>query len=993
MARLQVAFADLMSLRSAPFPVAVYAFRNRRVVCITLSEGFLDIFGFSDLNEAMWVMDTDMYRDAHPSDVARIADAAFRYATEDGVYDVYYRTRERGVGDYVCVHAQGYHVYAEDGERYAVVTYANEGLFSAGEASFDDMLARRHADSVLKANVEHNGFYDTLTGLPNMGYFLELAPTIHAALKEAGKPCVLLYIDLVGMKFYNRSHGFAGGDSLIRAVGRVLKKRFSNENCSRLGQDDFAVVCEATRLDESLASLIEELEVADDGEGLPVRIGVYLDDMGDVTASVACDRAKMAADAKRDSLLSSVTYFDAELLASLVRKRHIIDNFDRALKEGWIKVFYQPIVRAVNGMVADEEALARWYDPEQGLLSPAEFIGVLEDSRLIYLLDLYVLEQALDRMVRRQAAGRRVIPVSVNLSRSDFEVCDMVEEVRRRVADAGVSPQMVTVEITESTIGSDVEYMKRQVERFHEFGFEVWMDDFGSEYSSLDYLQMIPFDLIKLDMRFMRQFETSEKSRMILAELVRLALALGLKVVAEGVETADQVSFLREIGCTKIQGYFFGRPLPEEEIEAVMRQGGSIGLEDPDEAAYYSALGAINLSDVTSLVSDEDGQGIGHFFSTFPMAIAETSADMFRICRSNASYRLFTERFLGLPYAEAWLAYPDAKDDRMVDGFLPALRQCAETGGRVVLDERLESGYTVHAFVRHVALNPVTGVSAVAIVIFAVNDRFRERQGISFAHMARALSADYIDLFYVDLETDEFVEYSSDAMRAELSSVGRGADFFEKGRAVAKRRLFEADREDFLRMFTKENMVSALDEHGSFRLTYRIVVDGEPVYVSLKALRIAKGDPHIVIGLSNVDAQMRQQEALEHVRREQSVFRRISALADELICIYVVDPVSSSYTEYSVIDDYDALGLAKEGTDFFAESRENAADVLDTADLEPFREAFTRENVMRAIGERGLFSLSYRLMVGGDYTLVELRARIIEEPDGSELVVGVMRRT
>ncbi|MER2139980.1 MAG: EAL domain-containing protein, partial [Succiniclasticum sp.] len=172
--------------------------------------------------------------------------------------------------------------------------------------------------------------------------------------------------------------------------------------------------------------------------------------------------------------------------------------------------------------------------------------------------------------------GLYVVPQSLNLSRIDFEACDIVEEVRRRVDEAGVERSKLTIEITESAVGRDFDFMKTQVQRFQELGFQVWMDDFGSGYSALDVLQDIHFDLIKFDMRFMHRFGEGNESRIIMTELVKMALGLGVETVTEGVETKEQVEFLREVGCTKLQGYYFCKPIPMEQIVERYRKGTQI---------------------------------------------------------------------------------------------------------------------------------------------------------------------------------------------------------------------------------------------------------------------------------------------------------------------------------------------------------------------------------------------------------------------------------
>ena len=183
-------------------------------------------------------------------------------------------------------------------------------------------------------------------------------------------------------------------------------------------------------------------------------------------------------------------------------------------------------------------------------------------------------------MKRQAADGLAVVPHSLNLSRSDFESCDIVEEICRRMDDAGIARDRLTIEITESMIGSDFEFMKEQVLRFQKEGFNVWMDDFGSGYSSLVMLQDIHFDLLKFDMLFLRRLDEGEESRIILREMSQMAIELGTETICEGVETKEQADFLMDIGVTKLQGYYFSRPVPYEEVLERYRNGTHPGYEE-----------------------------------------------------------------------------------------------------------------------------------------------------------------------------------------------------------------------------------------------------------------------------------------------------------------------------------------------------------------------------------------------------------------------------
>lgn len=264
-------------------------------------------------------------------------------------------------------------------------------------------------------------------------------------------------------------------------------------------------------------------------------------------------------------------------------------------------------------------------------MSPGDFIPYLEESGQIYKLDLYVLEQALEKMKRQKQVGLTVVPHSINLSRSDFGTCDIVEEIRKRVDDAGIQRNMITVEITESVIGSSLEFMKRQVARFQELGFPVWLDDFGSGYSSLEVVQSIHFDLLKFDMSFLRRIDETDSAKIVLTELMRMAASLKISTVCEGVETEEQVCFLQEIGCSKLQGFYFCKPISYEALLERYRNNKQIGYEDTEVSDYFETIGSINLYDLDTIASQDEGS-LRHSFNSIPVGIIEIRGKQRVLC-------------------------------------------------------------------------------------------------------------------------------------------------------------------------------------------------------------------------------------------------------------------------------------------------------------------------------------------------------------------------
>ncbi|MDO4796834.1 MAG: EAL domain-containing protein [Coriobacteriales bacterium] len=573
------------------------------------------------------------------------------------------------------------------------------------------------------ADLNQRAQTDDLTGLPNQRHFFELAADELRLLLDNGESPVLLYFNLVGMKQFNRQFGFEEGDRTIRKVARILARHFGEQHASRFGQDHFAVITSDDRLEERLYEVFDECSSANGGNMPPVSVGIYRYSMGNVDVSVACDRAKHACDRRRGSYYSGFRYFDESMLRQAEVFRYVVSHLDQALSERWIQVHYQPIVRSVNGRVCDEEALSRWVDPNRGNLSPAEFITALEDSGLIYKLDLYVLDQILEKIQRQQEAGLTIVPHSVNLSRADFDSLDMVEEIRRRVDAAGVSRDRITIEITESIIGSDFAFMKQQVERFQSLGFPVWMDDFGSGYSSLNFLQSIKFDLLKFDMSFLRRIDEGTDGKIILTELVQMATALGVDTLCEGVETQDQVRFLREIGCSKMQGFYYCRAIPLSQIIDRYRSGTQIGYENPAESDYYEAIGKLNLLDLTSIVQKNDGT-LHNIFNTLPMGVMEIKGDRASFVRTSQSYRDFVMRYFGFDLANPAhdvFSNPTKEESQ----FVRHVQACGDTDSLVFFDEVMPEGHVVHFLARSVRTNPVTNTTAVAIAVLSIDEPSR----------------------------------------------------------------------------------------------------------------------------------------------------------------------------------------------------------------------------------------------------------------------------
>lgn len=287
-----------------------------------------------------------------------------------------------------------------------------------------------------------------------------------------------------------------------------------------------------------------------------------------------------------------ITFPPAVINTGVTQKSYILSNIDRAISEGWIEPYYQPIIRTYSGKLCSVEALARWEDPELGVFSPGQFIPVLEENDLSYKLDIYIAKRVISMLQQRIKQGANVVPVSINISRLDFLHCDPAEIIASTCDSHGVRRNLIAIELTETAVISDSEAMKSAIDRFHQAGFEVHMDDFGSGYSSLNILKDFDFDEIKIDMGFLRNF--NEKSKTIVTMAVRMAKRLGIHTLAEGVESKEHVDFLREIGCERIQGYYFGKPQPlAKAVESLKKN--NVSYETREEYTLYQKIGLIDV--------------------------------------------------------------------------------------------------------------------------------------------------------------------------------------------------------------------------------------------------------------------------------------------------------------------------------------------------------------------------------------------------------------
>ncbi len=287
-----------------------------------------------------------------------------------------------------------------------------------------------------------------------------------------------------------------------------------------------------------------------------------------------------------------------------VGHKYVLEHFADALENGYIRAFYQPIFRSVTTKMCCAEALARWCDPEYGLISPADFVPVLESNDLICDLDLEILRQTCVFYRKLCERGTGLHSFSINLSRHDFKREDLFESVNGILEECKVPPEAIKLEITESIMLEDIDTFRRIFRKFHEAGFSIWIDDFGNAYSSLSMLQNYEFDMMKFDMLFMKNF--CKKSRQVLGSQINMAKSLGIHTLAEGVETEEQKAYLTASGCEVMQGFLFSKPIPDQDLIVMIDQNAEM-LEPAEDWKYWNQIGRLNFLSPNPLDEYENG--------------------------------------------------------------------------------------------------------------------------------------------------------------------------------------------------------------------------------------------------------------------------------------------------------------------------------------------------------------------------------------------------
>lgn len=474
---------------------------------------------------------------------------------------------------------------------------------------------------------------DELTGIYNRRGFYRFTEKL---LREyPGEKFCLIYWNIRKFKVINELFGREAGDKILVRLAESIKKEFGGGlgTYGRLERDNF-ICC----VPESVVEARQWMKLGDIfyfRDNTEYRFfscyGLYRVEDRSMGIENMVDRARLAMESVRDDYVEPCAWYDESMWDSLFQEQKTNSEFQSAIEKNQFKVFYQPICRAEDGRVISAEALVRWEQPGKGLVSPGSFIPLFERNGFISVLDRYVWNEVCRMLRERMDKGQRTVPVSINVSRVEFRSGHLSEDIYEVVKKHGIPTNMIKIEITETAYSDDPKQVMEAALKLQEYGFVVLMDDFGSGYSSLNTLKDLPMDVLKIDMKFMEDFENNQKATIILEAVIRMAKWMKLSVVAEGVETRTEWDYLKSVNCDQVQGFFFHKPMPEKEFEIL--------LDKIEEAPAEREVSPEVDEEMLDVFFQSNSQVSDMFYNMLGgMGILEMAGDQLEIIRVNKGF-------------------------------------------------------------------------------------------------------------------------------------------------------------------------------------------------------------------------------------------------------------------------------------------------------------------------------------------------------------------
>lgn len=718
---------------------------------------------------------------------------------------------------------------------------------------------------------------DNMTGLYNREYFYRYAEQFDQHHKDMVMDAIV--IDVNHFRMINERYGRAYGDEVLSRIGDKVREmvRDAGGIVCRREADTFLVYCPHR---DDYESILEYASVGLAGDNVSqnrirLRMGVYANVDKTLEMERRFDRAKMASDTIRNSYIRSVAFYNNELHESEIYAEQLMEDFQEALNSRQFVVYYQPKfdIRPEIPVLASAEALVRWQHPKLGFINPGVFIPLFEENGMIQQLDHYVWRESARQIREWKDRLGIAVPVSVNVSRIDMYDPKLIDTFQGILKEFGLEPSDMLLEITESAYTQDSAQIIGTVNRLRELGFKIEMDDFGTGYSSLNMISSLPVDAIKLDMRFIRNAFRNGRDTRLIEVIIDIADYLEVPVIAEGVETLEQLEALKAMGCDLVQGYYFSKPIPPIDYEVFIIEKREAGENSAAKKVHTAGGHSVSTTIAHALTSGFEciyyvDTQTGHYVQFS----AQGKYEDLQISRAGSDF--FGDTMANIPRVV------DPSDQERV----------ALSLERDTLMEQLVGGRSFSLTYRlmidnkpvYYNLKAVSAVSMddhhIVIGVSNVDQQIRDAKGCNevpdlneknheFFSIAQALSSDLESIYYVDVETDDYTEFTAQGGYEDFHIELRGKDFFNEYRKNMLDVVYEEDLPMVGEAIEKDNLLGILKESASYSFIYRLVIEGKPAYYRMKIV-MAEDRKHLVIGISNVDAQIERERELNAIREK-----------------------------------------------------------------------------------------------------------------------------
>jgi diguanylate cyclase (GGDEF)-like protein/PAS domain S-box-containing protein len=461
-------------------------------------------------------------------------------------------------------------------ENVALLEGGGRGESEIIEGTIIDVTDRKTAHE----QIEWQAYHDALTGLPNRLLFRDRITIALARARRSARSSAVMFLDLDQFKLVNDTLGHTAGDRLLQAVAdRLVNCVRAEDTVARMGGDEFTILLSDIG-DRRAAAVVAQKVLDSIGQPIDVDrhelfvttsvgISIYPDDGSDAESLLKnADRAMYRA---KEAGRNNYQFVTAAAIEGAAERLSLENSLHHAFERQEFVVHYQPMIELATGRVVGAEALIRWNHPDFGIMPPDEFIPIAEETRLIIPMGEWVLRTACKQMKAWHDSGHPGLRIAVNLSPRQFQQRDLTTMIERVIAETAFPPHCLDLEITESTAMQNAELSLSIMKRLKEMGIRISIDDFGTGYSSLNYLKRFPIDTVKIDQDFVRDLSAESSDGAIISAVISMARALRLRVVAEGVETEEQLAFLQREQCAEIQGFLYSQPLPAAEFERTLK--------------------------------------------------------------------------------------------------------------------------------------------------------------------------------------------------------------------------------------------------------------------------------------------------------------------------------------------------------------------------------------------------------------------------------------